>query len=538
MRKLIIAFVLCAASAALAQPAVGISKRSPIIGSGTVGDPLRLNPCPVGQTPVSTDATGLGTYACSAVGGGGVSDGDKGDVTVSGGGATWTIDNSVVTLAKMANVATNVILGRTTAGTGAPEALTPTQVTAMLNVATTGLKGLMPVLSGSATQYLDGTGSWSTPAGGGTITTVATTSPMAIGTTQGGSCASGSCTVALRAANTSRFFGRITAGAGNAEEMTGTQATTLLDPFSSTLKGLVPLSGGGTTNYLRADGSWAAPSGTTYTNGTGLALSTNTFSVNIAGASCSAGSHMSSLSATGTGGCTADTGLTGTGTANYLARYTGAGTTLAISAVSDDSSQITLGRNTSLLGYFGATDEIAAFNGNTILLNGHILFGNSTNATYRGYINKVGYAESTTQFRDLEVDDGKGGKVFDVVGSSKTTSFSGPVNLSTSLIGGDASFASGVRIAVKSNAPTLTGTGCGTGASVVGDATGGHLTTGTSPSGTCAISLSFVSAAPSCVVSTRSTTKGFGVTNINATAITLNTLTASTVYDWICVDHY
>lgn len=35
--------------------------------------------------------------------------------------------------------------------------------------------------------------------------------------------------------------------------------TALVNTFSSTLKGLVPASGGGTSNFLRADGTWAAP---------------------------------------------------------------------------------------------------------------------------------------------------------------------------------------------------------------------------------------------------------------------------------------
>jgi hypothetical protein len=60
---------------------------------------------------------------------------------------------------------------------------------------------------------------------------------------------------------TDRFLGRDTAGTGNVEELTGTVATTLLDVFTSGAKGLAPASGGGTTNFLRADGTWTAPGG-------------------------------------------------------------------------------------------------------------------------------------------------------------------------------------------------------------------------------------------------------------------------------------
>jgi hypothetical protein len=94
-----------------------------------------------------------GTHAeqVSVIGGGGagVTDGDKGDITVSGTGATWTIDNGVVTLAKMANMATDSFLGRDTAGTGVPEVLSIATVQSMLGIGSGG--------SGSVTVYtLDG----------------------------------------------------------------------------------------------------------------------------------------------------------------------------------------------------------------------------------------------------------------------------------------------------------------------------------------------------------------------------------------------
>jgi hypothetical protein len=57
--------------------------------------------------------------------GSGVTDGDKGDITVSSSGTVWTIDNDVVTYAKMQNVSvTDRILGRDTSGAGDIEELT------------------------------------------------------------------------------------------------------------------------------------------------------------------------------------------------------------------------------------------------------------------------------------------------------------------------------------------------------------------------------------------------------------------------------
>ena len=44
-------------------------------------------------------------------------------------------------------------------------------------------------------------------------------------------------------------------------DLTGTQTTAMLDVFTSSLKGVAPSSGGGTANFLRADGTWAAPPG-------------------------------------------------------------------------------------------------------------------------------------------------------------------------------------------------------------------------------------------------------------------------------------
>lgn len=58
---------------------------------------------------------------------------------------------------------------------------------------------------------------------------------------------------------TARIKGRASAGTGDPEDLSGGQVTALLDPFTTSAKGVAPASGGGTVNFLRADGSWAAP---------------------------------------------------------------------------------------------------------------------------------------------------------------------------------------------------------------------------------------------------------------------------------------
>lgn len=141
---------------------VAVSGQSDVVADST-NDTLTL--VAGSNITITTDAS-TDSITIASTGGGGVSDGDKGDITVSSSGTVWTVDNDAITYAKIQNVS-----------------------------------------------------------------------------------------------DTNRFLGRITSGAGDIEELTGTQATTLLDTFTSTLKGLAPASGGGTTNFLRADGTWAAPAG-------------------------------------------------------------------------------------------------------------------------------------------------------------------------------------------------------------------------------------------------------------------------------------
>jgi hypothetical protein len=82
-----------------------------------------------GEPIYTTDTKELYVGDGSTAGGikitGGVTDGDKGDITVSSSGATWTVDNDAVTYAKIQNVsATSRLLGRASSGAGDIEEIT------------------------------------------------------------------------------------------------------------------------------------------------------------------------------------------------------------------------------------------------------------------------------------------------------------------------------------------------------------------------------------------------------------------------------
>ena len=86
-----------------------------------------------------------------------------GDVTTTVGTVATTIANSVVSNAKLANVATSVIKGRLTAGAGVVEDLTFTQVAQNLDTFTSGAKGVVPGSGGGTTKFLRADATWAAP---------------------------------------------------------------------------------------------------------------------------------------------------------------------------------------------------------------------------------------------------------------------------------------------------------------------------------------------------------------------------------------
>lgn len=120
-------------------------------------------------------------------------DGDKGDITVSGSGATWTIDAGAVTYAKIQDISvTDRILGRLSSGAGPAEEITCTaagralldDADAAAQRATLGLGSLAtvtPTGTTDGTKYLRDDLSWQAVAAG-----LSSSNPVFTGVIRGG----------------------------------------------------------------------------------------------------------------------------------------------------------------------------------------------------------------------------------------------------------------------------------------------------------------------------------------------------------------
>src|SRR6185436_14060836 len=199
-----------------------------------------------------------------------LSDGDYGDVTVSGTGTVITIDPGVVTLAKMADLAQHQFIGRTTASTGVPQTTTITaaartvlddttvanMVDTLFGAASTGTGGAVRTTSPTIITptiaklaNLTTNGFVKTSGGDGTLsvdTNTYLTANQTI-TLSGDVTGSGTTAITTTIANdavtyakmqnvsaTSRILGRKTAAAGDPEECTLSE---ILDFIGSAAQG-------------------------------------------------------------------------------------------------------------------------------------------------------------------------------------------------------------------------------------------------------------------------------------------------------------
>lgn len=248
------------------------------------------------------------------------SDGDKGDITVSGSGLTWAIDNNSVTFAKQADLASDRLVGRDTAGSGDPEALT--------------VGGGLEFTGSGGIQRSALTGDVTAAAGAGatTIANDAVTNAKLANMAQ------------------STIKGRVTSGTGDPEDLTAAQVLSILGSFGAGyfgtgLDGALTVAAGTTTLTQEGDyttvvvqsggiletAGWAVRATTSITVDSGGTIRCNgNSSTTSGGATGGGGSNRTYAQGTTGGNSAVEAGAAGTNATNQPKNLPNTGATSGV----------------------------------------------------------------------------------------------------------------------------------------------------------------------------------------------------------------
>lgn len=187
-------------------------------------------------------------------------------------------------LGGIVNISNATILSNVSGGAAAPAANTMTSLLDIIgatqgDILYRGASVWTALAPGSNGTVLTSGGaaanpSWTSVGGTGTVTSVTFTGDGTVlsNTPSGAVTTSGTLTATLANAGNATVLGNVSGGSAAPIYLSKIQLTTLINAFTSSLSGAVPLSGGGTTNFLRADGSWAVPAGGGGGNGTSIGM--------------------------------------------------------------------------------------------------------------------------------------------------------------------------------------------------------------------------------------------------------------------------
>jgi hypothetical protein len=208
-------------------------------------------------TPTATKfLSGEGQWATP-----GFADADYGDIVVSSNGSVWSFSPDVVTgfartlLSDFSAADARATLGITelassTFGQSMITSADAAAGTALLNTFTSTLKGLTPASGGGTANFLRADGTWAAPTA--TLAANSVTTTIIANTAVTNAKLADMAPYALK--------GNSSAVSAAPSDLNGTQATSLLDTFTTTLKGLVPPPGSGVTaKFLKSDGTWDSP---------------------------------------------------------------------------------------------------------------------------------------------------------------------------------------------------------------------------------------------------------------------------------------